>query len=72
MPESARFVGTADRGADVTGDIVGAAVVGSAVVGLKVGLEVVGLPVGEFDGLAVGFAVVGYKTDVHYKQGKFE
>jgi hypothetical protein len=32
----------------------------------------VGLPVGEFDGLAVGFAVVGYKTDVHYKQGKFE
>ena len=29
----------------------------------------VGLPVGEFDGLAVGFAVVGYKTDVHYRTG---
>lgn len=66
MPESARFVGTADRGADVTGGIVGAAVVGSAV--SPVGLEVVGLPVGEFDGLAVGFAV-GYKTDVITNRG---
>ena len=69
MPESARFVGTAGRGADVTAGIVGAAVVGSAVVGLKVGLEVVGLPVGEFDGLAVGFAVVGYEIEVHYRTG---